>query len=32
MEEQVSGRLSWKKREIAKVIDDLREGDNLVVS
>lgn len=32
VEEQVSGRVSWRKREIAGVLDALREGDSLIVS
>ena len=32
VEETVSGRVSWRKREIANVIDELQTGDNLLVS
>lgn len=32
MEEQISGRVSWRKRKIAQVIEELSEGDNLIVS
>lgn len=32
VEEQVSGRVSWKKRQIAQVLEKLQEGDNLIVS
>ncbi|MCP4096108.1 MAG: recombinase family protein [Planctomycetaceae bacterium] len=32
IEEQASGRISWRKREIAQVMEDLQSGDNLVVS
>lgn len=32
VEEKVSGRVSWKKRQIATVIDELAKGDNLIVS
>jgi DNA invertase Pin-like site-specific DNA recombinase len=32
MEEKVSGRISWKKRKIAEVIEELTKGDNLLVS
>lgn len=32
VEEQVSGRVSWKKRKIAQVIEELAEGDTLIVS
>jgi DNA invertase Pin-like site-specific DNA recombinase len=32
IEEKVSGKISWHKRKIAQVIEDLKKGDNLVVS
>jgi DNA invertase Pin-like site-specific DNA recombinase len=32
IEETVSGRVSWRKRAIAHVFDQLQTGDNLVVS
>jgi len=32
VEEQVSGRVSWKKRKIAQVIEALQTGDSLIVS
>ncbi|MBW2202116.1 MAG: recombinase family protein [Deltaproteobacteria bacterium] len=32
VEETVSGRVSWRKRAIANVIDELHTGDNLLVS
>ncbi len=32
VEEKISGTVSWKKRKIAKIIEELAEGDNLVVS
>ena len=32
VEETVSGRVSWRKRKIAQILDDLERGDNLVVS
>lgn len=32
VEEQASGRISWKKREIAQVLENLQKGDNLIVS
>lgn len=32
VEETVSGRISWKKRQIATVLEELGAGDNLVVS
>jgi DNA invertase Pin-like site-specific DNA recombinase len=32
VEETVSGRLSWKKRKIAQILDELATGDNLIVS
>lgn len=31
-EERVSGRISWKKRKIANILETLKEGDNLVLS
>lgn len=32
VEETVSGRVSWRKRAIAKTLDELQSGDNLIVS
>ena len=32
VEEKVSGRVSWKKREIGWVMNELNSGDNLIVS
>jgi DNA invertase Pin-like site-specific DNA recombinase len=32
IEETVSGRVSWKKRKIAVVLDELQQGDHLLVS
>ena len=32
VEETVSGRVSWRKRAIANVLDELHTGDNLLVS
>ena len=32
VEEKISGRVSWKKRQIAQVLEKLGEGDNLIVS
>jgi DNA invertase Pin-like site-specific DNA recombinase len=32
VEEQASGKLSWHKRKIAEVLDELQEGDALIVS
>jgi DNA invertase Pin-like site-specific DNA recombinase len=32
VEETVSGRLSWKRRKIAGVIEELAQGDHLIVS
>jgi DNA invertase Pin-like site-specific DNA recombinase len=32
VEETVSGRVSWRKRQIATVLEQLRAGDNLLVS
>jgi DNA invertase Pin-like site-specific DNA recombinase len=31
-EEKVSGKISWHKRKIAQIIEDLKKGDSLVVS
>jgi DNA invertase Pin-like site-specific DNA recombinase len=31
VEEKVSGKISWKERKIKQVIDDLSEGDRLIV-
>lgn len=32
VEETVSGRVSWRKREIAKILEQLQSGDSLIVS
>lgn len=32
VEEKASGQVSWKKRKIATVIEDLNEGDTIIVS
>ena len=32
VEEKVSGKVSWKNRQIASVIEELSDGDNLIVS
>lgn len=32
IEETVSGRVSWRKREIAVILERLQSGDNLIVS
>lgn len=32
VEETVSGRISWRRRQLAQVLDDLQAGDRLVVS
>lgn len=32
VEETISGRVSWKKRKIAAIIEQLQKGDNLIVS
>lgn len=32
VEEKASGRVSWKKRKIAQILDEMGEGDNLLVS
>ena len=31
-EEKVSGKVSWRKRKIAQVLDDAKSGDNIIVS
>ena len=31
-EDKVSGRISWKKRKIASILETLKEGDNIVLS
>ena len=32
VEEKASGRVSWKKREIGRILNELTEGDTLIVS
>lgn len=32
VEETISGRVSWKKRQIARILQQLQSGDNLIVS
>ena len=32
VEEKISGTISWKKRKIANIIEELKTGDNLIVS
>ena len=32
IEETISGTISWKKRKIAPIIEQLQKGDNLIVS
>jgi len=32
VEETVSGKVPWKKRKISEILDELSEGDNLLVS
>lgn len=32
VEEKASGRISWRKREIAQVLEGLQPGDSLIVS
>ena len=32
IEEAVSGRVSWKKRKVAEILDRCRAGDNIIVS
>ena len=32
IEEKASGKISWRKRKIADVLEDLQGGDNIVIS
>lgn len=32
IEEKISGKVNWRKREIAKIIDETSKGDNIIVS
>lgn len=32
VKETVSGKVSWKKRKLANVVDELKQGDSLIVS
>jgi DNA invertase Pin-like site-specific DNA recombinase len=32
IEEKISGRVPWRKRKIAKLLEDLKGGDNILVS
>ena len=32
IEERVSGKMPWRKRKIAVILEELKKGDNLVVS
>ena len=32
VEEKASGKIGWRKRKIAEILDELREGDALIVS
>jgi DNA invertase Pin-like site-specific DNA recombinase len=32
VEEKISGKVSWKKRKLAEILEELKEGDNLIVS
>lgn len=32
IEEKISGKISWRKRKIADILEDLQTGDNIVVS
>lgn len=32
IEEKISGRIHWRKRKIADVLDELQQGDNLIIS
>jgi len=31
-EEQVSGRISWRKRKVSTILESLQHGDNLIIS
>lgn len=32
VEEKVSGKVPWRKRKIAEILEDVRDGDNILVS
>ncbi len=32
VEEKISGKISWRKRKVAEILDDLTDGDALIVS
>jgi len=32
IEEKISGKISWRKRKIANILEELNKGDNIVVS
>ena len=32
VQEQASGRIAWRRRKIAEILEELQEGDNLLVS
>lgn len=32
VEEKISGKVSWRKRKLAEVLENLKEGDSLIVS
>lgn len=32
IEEQVSGKISWRKRKIAQIIEELEKGDHIIIS
>ena len=32
IEEKVSGKVPWRKRKIAGILEDIRDGDNILVS
>jgi len=32
VEEKISGKISWKKRKVATILDELTKGDNIIVS
>lgn len=32
IEERISGKVSWKKRKIAQILEDLKKGDHIIIS
>ncbi len=32
IEERISGKVSWKKRKIAQIVEDLKKGDYIIIS